>query len=58
MSSRTSNFVLPYEAEATAHREAERRHQEVKAWIQEREKLIESPPLAPDHKPHRHREAA
>lgn len=57
MSSRTPSFVLPYEPGSTEHLEAERRHREIKAWMTEREKLIESPPIGPD-KPHCEKKAA
>jgi hypothetical protein len=58
MSSRTPSFVLPYEAEATKHREAEQRHRQVKAWLKERERQIDPPPPSPDRKPRREKEAA
>jgi hypothetical protein len=50
--------VLPYEAEATKHREAEQRHRQVKAWLKERERQIDPPPPSPDRKPRREKEAA
>lgn len=58
MSSRTPNFVLPYEPDSTEHLEAERRHQDTKAWIKEREELIDSPPTVPDQKPRPEKAAA
>lgn len=58
MSRRTPHFVLPYEPASREHLEAEQRHRETKAWMTEREELIESPPITPDDKPHREKKAA
>jgi hypothetical protein len=39
------NFVLPYEPESTAHRQAEKRHEETKEWLR-RFEHVEAPPLS------------
>lgn len=39
------SFVLPYEPESTAHREAKKRHEETKEWLR-RFEHVEAPPLS------------
>jgi hypothetical protein len=47
-----SRIQLPYEPTYTGHREAEKRHREVKEWLREREReLEESPSIVPANRP-------
>lgn len=48
MSTSSNTIVLPYEHDATAHWEAARRRKEVRAWLKERQRVIDSPPTAPE----------
>jgi hypothetical protein len=43
------NFVLPYEPQSTAHREAQQRHQDIKQWLRRRERQLPAPSIVPDH---------
>jgi hypothetical protein len=44
-----SKFVLPYEPQFTAHREAEKRHQDVKDWLRGRDDKEPAPSIVPEH---------
>jgi hypothetical protein len=43
-----SRLVLPCDPEYTAHREAERRRQETRQWLSQRERANLAPPIVPD----------
>jgi hypothetical protein len=43
-----SNFVLPYEPEYTAHREAEKRRHEIKDWLRQGKAEVSSPSVVPE----------
>jgi hypothetical protein len=51
--SKKANFVLPYEPAYTDHRQHQKRRQEVRDWLRERERRLgfveTSPSLAPQH---------
>lgn len=54
----TSKIVLPYEPGYTGHREAERRQEETRRWLEEREKMIESPSVVPNQTTNSQKEPA
>jgi hypothetical protein len=43
-----SRLVLPCDPEYTAHREAEKRRQETREWLLQRERASTAPPIVPD----------
>jgi hypothetical protein len=48
-----SKIVLPYEPDYVGHREAEKRRQETKEWLRERERELaeRSPSIVPERTP-------
>jgi hypothetical protein len=55
----TSDIVLPYEPGYTAHRDAEKRREETRRWLEQREKdVIDAPSLAPGDKTKKEKEPA
>jgi hypothetical protein len=45
---RKSSLVLPCDPEYTAHREAEKRRQETREWLLQRERASVAPSIVPD----------
>jgi hypothetical protein len=43
-----SSLVLPCDPEYTAHREAEKRRQEIREWLLQRERASLAPSIVPD----------
>jgi hypothetical protein len=50
---RMSKIVLPYEPDYVGNRETEKRRQETKKWLQQRERELaeHSPSIVPEHAP-------
>ena len=45
---RKSSLVLPCDPEYTAHREAQKRRQETREWLSQRERVKLAPSIVPD----------
>jgi hypothetical protein len=53
-----SRLVLPSDPEYTTHRDAQKRRQETREWLLQRERASIAPPImpdAPEGEPHRRR---
>jgi hypothetical protein len=47
---RASNFILPYEPQYTGHREEEKRREETREWLRQRERELERSSVAAETK--------